>query len=222
MIKAIVFDLDDTLYPEMDYVKSGFSVVAAAAKEKYGISDGDGKLMRLFELNKSGVFDRFSAENGLSAEAAGCFVETYRNHKPNITLSDEVRDLLIALRQKGFKLGIITDGRPQGQRNKIAALGLAELTDEIIVTDELGGVAYRKPDPKAFEMMCKVFDIRPEEMVYVGDNPQKDFAVKKFLPVKTIEIRLPSRIRQNEKYYEGIKPEHCIADITGILKVVSK
>ena len=75
---------------------------------------------------------------------------------------------------QGIKVGIITDGRSIGQRKKISALGLDELFDEIIITDELGGVQFRKPNDIAFRIMQCRWGIPFERIVYVGDNAEKD------------------------------------------------
>ena len=80
-------------------------------------------------------------------------VNVYREHIPSITLYDGVIEQIIDLKNKGIKVGIITDGRPSGQRNKIKALGLETLVDDIIITDELGGDQFRKPCDIAFRIM---------------------------------------------------------------------
>ena len=87
----------------------------------------------------------------------------------------------------GKKIGIITDGRPEGQRAKLDALEIE--TEYIIVTDELGGTEFRKPSTKAFCLMQKVLKIPFSRMVYVGDNPQKDFIAPKKLGMKSIWVR---------------------------------
>ncbi|MDE6401516.1 MAG: HAD-IA family hydrolase, partial [Clostridiales bacterium] len=199
-IKAVVFDLDDTLFSEVDYVKSGFKAVAEYVEGRFGLKNVFAELVELFERDRSGVFDRFVAAHGLDGAVAGSFTELYREHFPNIVLSDEVKQTLAKLRADGFKLGIVTDGRPTGQRNKIAALGLDALVDRIIVTDELGGAEFRKPNPKAFELMCDEFGIDAEQMLYVGDNPQKDFAVKKYLPIKTARVSTHGGLYENGEY----------------------
>ena len=66
-------------------------------------------------------------------------LKVYRRHKTKIHLYDGVKELLKSLRQKELRIGIITDGRPECQRNKIEALGLNKMVDDIIITDELGG-----------------------------------------------------------------------------------
>jgi len=77
------------------------------------------------------------------------------------------------LKTRGVKVGIITDGRPEGQRNKLEALGLG--VDDVVVTDELGGVQFRKPCDIAFRIMMTRWRLNPADIVYVGDNPVKDF-----------------------------------------------
>lgn len=220
MIKAVVFDLDDTLYPEIDYVKSGFAAVESYVKKNFELNDCQNELMRLFIESKIGVFDRFVNEKQMNVEVVRQFIEIYRNHIPNIILTDEVKDTLVNLRKKGYALGIITDGRPEGQRAKISALGLNTLVDRIIITDELGGSEYRKPNPKAFELMCIEFGLAPEQMLYVGDNPQKDFAVKEYLPISTVRYSNGGTIYDGKPYLKNIFPDHTITSISELLMVV--
>ena len=91
--------------------------------------------------------------------------------------------------KKTKKIGLITDGRPIGQRNKIKALNLEKYINEIIVTDELGGVEFRKPNTKAFELMQEKLKIPFEKMVYIGDNINKDFIAPEKLGMQTIYFR---------------------------------
>lgn len=216
MIKAVVFDLDDTLYPEMDYVKSGFRCVSQEIEKIYGLKNAYDELIFLFGQGRSGVFDRYLQKHALpcTEEAVSELVDAYRYHKPDISLTREVKDMLTQLRDDGYKLGIITDGRPKVQRKKLEALELSHFIDKIIITEELGGIEFRKPNPKAFEIMCSEFKILYEEMVYIGDNPQKDFAVKKYFPIKT--ILFSSGLYQNEDFKGGIFPDekiNCISDL---------
>lgn len=191
MTKAVVFDLDDTLYPEIDYVQSGYHVVASEIEKRYDLQNAQEELLALFSKNRQNVFNRYLKRHGLPMDenAISELLAIYRNHTPDLILSEEVEQTLIYLREKLYKIGIITDGDPSRQYRKIQTLGLEQFVDEIIVTDAIGGEQCRKPHPLAFEILCKIFTIHPEEMVYVGDNPQKDFAVKKFLPITTIQIK---------------------------------
>lgn len=170
---AVVFDLDDTLYSEKEYVRSGF---AAASPEHAD---------ELWEAFLSGkpAFDTVLPE---SKEEV---LLRYRVHTPDIRFYDGVREMLLRLRRDGKKLGIITDGRPEGQRAKIKALALADMVDEIIVTDELGGIEYRKPCEKAFRLMQERMGVPFSRMLYVGDNPKKDFIAPEKLGMQRLWFR---------------------------------
>lgn len=185
-LKAFIFDLDDTLYSEKEYVKSGY---AAVAKVLPNVEDAEAKLWKAFEEKKSAIDDVLRSENIYSEELKQKCLEVYRFHQPSIHLYDEAVEILTQLRKKGFPIGIITDGRPEGQRAKIKALGLDALVDYIIITDELGGVEYRKPNEKAFVIMKDQLTVEYGEMCYVGDNSKKDFTAPNMLGMRSIWFR---------------------------------
>lgn len=188
-IKAVVFDLDDTLYNEIDYVKSGFNAVAKALPE---IKNASERLFELF-LRKEKPIDTLLEENGIFSEnVKDKCVNAYRMHMPKISLSREVETLLIKLKKRNLKMGVITDGRPEGQRAKIKALKLEKFVDDIIVTDELGGTEFRKPNPEAFRIMCQRLSVEYFEMCYVGDNILKDFIAPCKLKMKSIYYKNPN------------------------------
>ncbi|MBE6607647.1 MAG: HAD family hydrolase [Ruminococcaceae bacterium] len=182
-IKAVIFDLDDTLYSEKEYVRSGFKAIA---NELTQVENAEEKLWIAFQSSKSAIDDVLSREGIFSEELKQKCLTVYRLHNPDIHLHKGCKELLEKLRFEGYKLGIITDGRPQGQRAKIEALGLYELVDHIIVTDELGGVEYRKPNKAAYVKMRELLDVAYEEMCYIGDNINKDFTAAKSLGIRSI------------------------------------
>ena len=98
-------------------------------------------------------------------------------------------ELVTELKSRGIKVGIITDGRPEGQRNKIEALGLESLVYDIIITDELGGLQFRKPCDIAFRIMQTRWRLNLAEIVYIGDNPHKDFQAQKQLGMRRIYFK---------------------------------
>jgi len=217
MIKAVVFDLDDTLYPEHEYVLSGFRAVSDELEREIGCLNAFQELEPLFLCDKRGVFDRFIAKNSLSV-SADALHEIYINHFPRIAPFVDVPPCFAELRQSGFKLGIITDGRPVQQKNKLTALGIADfggtlgrpsqsaltaLIDVIIITDVLG-IEFRKPHPKAFEVMKEGLGVDYNEIVYVGDNPAKDFFVGALHPILTVQILRNGYYGGD--YYCGIAP----------------
>lgn len=96
--------------------------------------------------------------------------------------------MLIQLRNNGYKLGITTDGRSEGQK-KIEGIGLEELVDDIIITDELGGVQFRKPCDIAFRIMATRWRINTSDIVYVGENAEKDFQAPQQLGMKSVWLK---------------------------------
>lgn len=168
-VKGVVFDLDDTLYSEKQYVRSGYKAIALFL----GDVEVEQRLWNYF-INGEKAIDELLKEMNLKKRKDEC-LEIYRGHMPKISLYPGVEELILELKRKGIKVGIITDGRVQGQKNKIKALGLEGLMDDIIITDELGGEAFRKPNDISFRIMQNRWKIPFEQMAYVGDNPSKDF-----------------------------------------------
>lgn len=177
-LQGIVFDLDDTLYNEKQYVKSGYKAVA----DYLGRSDATEEMWYFFE-HRMPAIDMYLNKIGQIDKKTEC-LKVYREHKPEITLNDGVKQILRNIRSKGLKIGIITDGRPIGQRNKIEALGLETMVDDIIITDELGGEQFRKPCDIAFRIMQRKWRIPFEQMMYVGDNANKDFQAPRQLGMR--------------------------------------
>ncbi len=188
-IKVVIFDLDDTLYNEVDYVKSGYRKIAQFLTS---VRNCEEKLFSYFLNRKNAIDELLNAEGIFSQELKDKCLDVYRNQSPEISLSEETIQLLKKLRKNGYILGVITDGRPEGQRAKIKALNLFSYIDEIVITDELGGAEFRKPCPLAFEKMLKSvkekYDNKIEfnQMCYVGDNIRKDFIACEKKGIKSI------------------------------------
>ena len=177
-ISAVIFDLDDTLYSEKDYVKSGFIAISDSFPKVENMYD---KLWTAFENGEKAI-DVVLKEAEI-LEDKDKALKIYRSHKPRIKLYNGVNAMLNRLRRTK-KIGIITDGRPEGQHAKINALGLD--VDAVIVTDELGGIEFRKPNIAAFLLMQEKMKVPYDTMVYIGDNIQKDFIAPKKLGMQTI------------------------------------
>lgn len=192
-VKGVILDLDDTLYSEKQYVRSGYKAVA----EYLGRIEAAEKMWRYFEEGKAAI-DAYLEEIGEQHKKTDC-ISVYREHTPEINLYEGAEELIASLKENGIKVGIITDGRPSGQRKKIEALGLDDLVDDIIVTDELGGVQFRKPCDIAFRIMQRKWRIPFEQLVYVGDNPVKDFQAAKQLGMQSVFVNNPDGLYSSEK-----------------------
>lgn len=181
---AVIFDLDDTLYSEKEYVHSGYKAVAAILPQ---VMDAEEKLWNAFEKRQPAIDTVLNEEGIYSEELKEKCLHIYRIHRPEISLYKGVQEMLQEIRKNGLKIGIITDGRPEGQRGKIAALGLESMVDAILITDELGGPEYRKPCEKAFYLIRDMIGINGyAKMCYVGDNIKKDFIAPGKLGMRSI------------------------------------
>lgn len=179
-IKGVIFDLDDTLYSEKEYVRSGYKAVSDYLGGGY-----EEKLWDYFNSGKQAI-DEILIELGRENEKSTA-LNIYRNHKPLIHLYPNVADMIERLKEKGIKVGIITDGRPLGQKNKLDSLGVD--VDSVIITDELGGIQFRKPCDIAFRIMMTQWKMNPADIVYIGDNPVKDYQAPKQLGMRFIWFR---------------------------------
>lgn len=181
-MQAVVFDLDDTLYSEKEYVRSGYREVGKVLAK---VKNAPERLWTLFEQGKAAIDELLGQEGIYSMELKQACLHAYRNQVPDIHLYEGVRDMLERLKKKHV-LGLITDGRPEGQRAKIQALELEGIFDYMIVTDELGGTDFRKPNPASFELMSERLGTAYGKMCYIGDNIRKDFIAPESLGMRCI------------------------------------
>ena len=225
MIKAIIFDLDDTLYPELEFVRSGFFEVAKSISEDYKIDFNNcyQELTTLFTNGAKNVFNRFFAQNNLSVTNEYIFklIQIYREHFPTISFYDDVPRVISSLRKKGYFLGIISDGFLVSQENKIKALECEKYFDHIILTDKLGN-EFWKPHSRSFELMANFLQINIHELMYIGDNPEKDFYISTTHQVHTVRIIRQKSIHANKKYLDEVKEIDLIQELSDIFKILEK
>ncbi|MFF2588511.1 HAD family hydrolase [Peribacillus butanolivorans] len=219
MIRAVVFDLDDTLISEKKYIKSGYQYISKILSDRY---DKDAHelyklLFKLFNVSSQNVFNRILDKMEISYTKNDIMemVEEYRGHLPDIEFFDDVLPCLKELKKKNIKIGVITDGYANAQRQKLKAIKATDYFDEIIVTDELGR-EYWKPHPKAFEMMKEKLNVEFNEMIYVGDNPEKDFYISSIYPIKTIRVYREG-VYSNKSYLDNIRENHSIHRLSELI-----
>lgn len=216
MIKAVIFDLDDTLISEKQYIESGYRHISNLLSRRLNKDQKEiyNRLFKLFYENPQNVFNRLFELLGVYYTKNDILelVEEYRSHLPTISFYDDVLPCLEELKSMKIKLGIITDGYANAQLQKLKAINAKSYFDEIIVTDELGR-EYWKPHPKAFEILKEKFDVEFNEMAYVGDNPEKDFYISKIIPVKTVRIYREDGVYKNNYYLNNIKENYSIQNL---------
>ena len=214
-IQAVVFDLDDTLYAERLYVRSGYRAVAARLRERLGRRDAfDEWLWQRFCSGRSdGAFDAMNAEFalGLARPQIAELVGVYREHDPDIHPRPGTAETLRRLRRR-WRLALLSDGFLPAQRLKLRALGLADLFDAVVFTEEIGRDCW-KPSPAGFEAVRAGLDVPHDACAYVGDNPAKDFVAPNALGWYTVHLRCEGQVHAHKPAPAGGEPHVTIADL---------
>ena len=221
--KVVVFDLDDTLYKEIDFLRSGYRKVAKYVGRQIGVPANDIYYNLLsWYSKKENAFEKLNEYYDLNGSISG-YLEIYRFHQPNITLSEETKKTLNTLKEASVLMGIITDGRKETQRNKIEALGLEMWipSEMVIINDDK---KYFKPNHWSFDrMMLKCFEKYPDndfDFYYLGDNIEKDFMAPNELGWETICILDDGRnIHKQDFTWEEIKlPKKTVSNIDKLIQ----
>jgi putative hydrolase of the HAD superfamily len=196
---CVVFDLDDTLYLERDYVRSGFDAVGAWCAERLGIRGVKEQAQALFDQGKRGdIFDGVLVRHGLlpDADTVAKMVKVYREHAPTIQLSADAVECLNRLRGR-VHLGLLTDGTSEAQWAKIDALGLRGRFDTIVVTGDWG-TEFFKPHVRGYLHLESKAQACRGRFVYVADNPAKDFTAPRALAWDAVRVRRPGGLHEHE------------------------
>jgi putative hydrolase of the HAD superfamily len=217
-VKGVVFDLDDTLYPEEQFVFSGFAAVGRLLQERFGLDhDPAARCRTLYESSDRGrVFDRLVEELRLPASDSLVpeLIACYRNHRPEISLFADAEEVLSAWRGR-LPMGLISDGYFETQSAKVDALGLVARLDPILLTGQWGR-AFWKPHPRAFEEIQRVWGCQGPECVYIADNPAKDFGGPRRLGWQTVRVRRQGGVYAEAEAAEGGQPDQTVETLTDI------
>ena len=223
MIKAVIFDLDDTLISESEYVKSGFRAVSNYLEQQYEINNEIiyKELMHLYKENSKNIFNRWFESNKIkyTEKQIKKIVKIYRQHNPNIEFYPDVLSTLKFLKENEIKVAIITDGYIETQKAKLKVINAYKIFDEIIITDELGK-EFWKPHPKAFEIMKQKLGMDFDEMIYVGDNPEKDFYISSIYNITCIRIKREDGIYKDRDYKNNVKEKYSIKNLNEIIQLI--
>lgn len=213
---VVVFDLDDTLYPEEAYVRSGIAAVCGAVQAAFG-RDLTAQALATWDEDRDDWLKTLCDHLPPSERLKSALLWSYRTHAPDIALTLEMQSLLTVIQASAGGCAILTDGRSLTQRLKLAALGLAHLP--VYVSDEYGGRS--KPDPARFEA---VMNAHPAvHYIYVGDNPAKDFVAPNRLGWQTIGVRFWNRAIHSRwvTLPEGSSPLHWVETPSDLLKLLT-
>jgi len=221
---ALVFDLDDTLYPERQFALSGFAAAGRWAEAELGIAGLADDMARLLDEGYLGaLFAKALAARlpGHAPEHLNGLLEAYRSHEPELALFEDAGWALDRFAGEAT-LGLITDGTHHVQARKVAALGIAAHFREIVYTYALGGRAFSKPHPRAYELIEQALAREADRFVYVGDNPAKDFVVPNARGWVSVMVDRPGerRIHSGAAVAPGGAPRHTIASLRELPEVL--
>jgi|688.fasta_scaffold187805_2 putative hydrolase of the HAD superfamily len=184
----LIFDLDDTLYQEELYALSGFKAVADYISDTYKVVSEE-SFGTLISALKSGerdqAFQKLIQKWGLPQSAVHKCLSVYRNHIPNIHLAKEAEEVL-RIYSKVNKY-VVTDGNKIVQKRKIDALKLNSIFNRCLITHNFG-LKAAKPSTFCFDKIRTIEVATWQDLVYVGDDPTKDFVNLKPLGVKTVRV----------------------------------
>ncbi|WP_179319856.1 HAD family hydrolase [Winogradskyella helgolandensis] len=175
---VIVFDLDDTLYNELDFLKSAYKSIAIFVEP----NDWKALYSKMFSLYRCKVNVFEFVANTYKIEIS-LLVEMYRSHKPSIQLFDGVLEVFDAIKSKNGKIAIVTDGRSKTQRAKLENLGVLNYLDKIIISEEIG---TEKPNSANFIAVEKA--LAGTTYYYIADNLKKDFVAPNTLGWKSVAL----------------------------------
>jgi len=222
-MNVVVFDLDDTLFPEEQFVMSGFRAVDVWLEQN--------RLVRGFLPIAEQIFhegERKSVFNRALLQLAVCFDDSlistlltvYREHLPQIDLFDDAK-WAIALARQHARTAIITDGYLKMQHNKVHALALNGRFDLIVYSDIFGRDGW-KPSPQPYREVMTTLGCTGDECLYIGDNPTKDFITARKLGWKTVRIARENGIYRDVQSDAEHEADKIITDLWQLEHIISK
>ncbi|MBO0451407.1 HAD family hydrolase [Candidatus Enterococcus murrayae] len=189
MIKAVVFDLDDTLYQqEVPFTKAIKKVFPQFIKED--LTD----LFKLFRTISDHLYEQTKQKDAetvralnyqrlskameeifriqLTESLVDSFEAEYTQQLQQICLTDSLKSVLQDMAEN-YELGIITNGYTKRQNLKLNALEINKIIpfENILISENVG---IEKPDRRLFDQMAQILKNEPKELLYIGDSYKND------------------------------------------------
>lgn len=226
MITTVVFDLDDTLYDERDYCKSGFKAAAEFLSNLVDVPSPEDIFDSLWTQfttgNHTKTFNAALDDLGIDYDEKIIqkMIETYRSHSPQIFLPFDSEKVLQQLCGK-YTLALLTDGFLPAQKLKVQVLKIEKYFKCIIYTEQLGR-QFWKPSPAGFEKIIQELNTKPANIAYVADNQLKDFIAPNKLGFSTIQIIRPARIHTSTSEDSDAAAQYVIHEISQLPTLLEK
>lgn len=215
-VKCVVFDIDDTLYLERDYAKSGFNAVGRWASEELGVDDFATRAWTKFKAGvRRTIFNEVLDECGVDddLELIEEMVRVYRHHEPDIELLPDAARCLDAFADN-FQLAALTGGPLVCQKAKVRALDLEGRLNPIVFARQWG-VDFDKPHLRSFEELESLTGFSGNELVYLADNPHKDFVGPNELGWHTARVRRAGSLHDEIPCQPGAADTELV-DLSGL------
>jgi putative hydrolase of the HAD superfamily len=207
-----IFDLDDTLYPESSFVESGFRAVADWLLDRFGWNANQSMRLMLDALEQHGrgaVFNcLLTSRKLMSIGLVNECLRVYRHHSPNISLAQNAEHILSDFAEPIY---LVTDGHKIVQQNKVRALQIEHYFKKVFITHRYG-IKHAKPSTHCFGIIRREEGCEWSDMVYVGDNPAKDFV--NLTPLGVLTIRVLTGEHRNVRTKTEFEATHVIANLS--------
>lgn len=196
--KAVIFDLDQTLLDRttslinfLTWQTNYFRLVPNQIKQQF--------IQRFLDMDDNGkvwkdvVYENLTQEFMIKHISKEQLLESYINDFNKFSCCfRNVEETILDLKQKGYLIGLVSNGKTPFQEHNFYALGLTEFFSSIIVSEAVG---LRKPDPTIFLLSCKQLGVHPQDCIFVGDNELADIQGAKAVGMKTIFFHPNSEVK---------------------------
>jgi len=218
----IVFDLDDTLYNEIDFVNNGFNVVANYLKKKFGVDKQKSLifLKKKFLINRKKKIINLLLSNlnlKVTKKELTFIINLYRYNNKKIRINKTQLNCLKKL-SLNKNIYLVTDGNPKVQQSKIKKLKIKRYFKNVYYTSLFGNTAH-KPSLKVFSYIIKKEKKKFQDLIYIADNPFKDF--KNLNKVNATTIRILSGYFRCKKLNKKVS-KFTVKNFKNLIKLINK
>jgi putative hydrolase of the HAD superfamily len=220
---AVVFDLDNVLYDEKEYIYAAFRSIARFLSGRCRFSEDEVYSKLVCDFEKKGsmyprLFNDALADLGLDQSLVPEILKLYALVDSKVELFPEATSVLLALRSLGLKLALVTNGSIRIQSSKIRLLGVEKFFDVVVYARETPS-AKDKPYPEVYSVALQKLGVEAGKAISVGDNPHTDFWGAKRLGMRTVRILWGEfkDVHLSEEYEAEIVL-HTLTELLGVVK----
>lgn len=224
-IRCVLFDIDDTLY-DASFQMSTARLNAIKAMIESGLPTNIEiayrvleEIVKEFGPHHNRHYDKLLERLGLAWNprviAAG--VIAYRETSPAYLkpYSDTI-PVLLKLRQSGYQIGIVSEGRSVKQWQKLIQLGIQHLFHRVVISEDIKEDAVT---PEMFKLVLKDLDVLPEETLFVGNQLDTDILCANRAGVVSVRMRKGEH-RVEEPKSPEMTPKYEINKLSEIFEVL--